>query len=322
MENIILGTMNIKYNHSSNRDANEYEKIIHQYLCDTKYPILDSAYYYGNTQTEVVLGNILSNLPYHLAVPKVTTKANPWYQNDFASGQLGQLNEKNLKRQLETSLCNLQVDQVHAFFLHCYDYETPLNQTIELCDEIWRKEKCNVYGVSNFSKQQVQDVLNICEKERYEPPNIYQGMYNVISRNVEELFPLMDDNHIDFWAYNPLAGGLLTGKYRAVDINAQDSRFKNNSIYQNIFYKPDIVNMLETWWTEYPQHECLDLALQFYKQDSLMRPCDSIIMGASTCDQYTTNMKSFSHEFILREPYDFFKPLYKKCQHITPQYYY
>ena len=326
MDNIILGTMNIKYDYSSNHDNAEYENIIHTYLKHSRNPILDSAYYYGNTQTEVVLGNILSDLPAHLSVPKLTTKANPWYLNDFTSGRLGQLSETNLKRQLDTSLSNLQTDQVHVFFLHCYDYETPINETIRVCDEIWRKEKCDVYGLSNFSKTQVQEVLNICEKEHYEPPKIYQGMYNLISRKVEEIFPLMDEHSIDFWAYNPLAGGLLTGKYRNIDVNSKDSRFKNNSIYQNIFYKPEILEILDTWWErcehEQQDHTYLDLALQFYKQDSLLRSTDSIILGVSTVEQYENNIKSFIKDINNREVYDFFKPYYQKYETIMPNYFY
>ena len=327
MDNIILGTMNIKYVHSSNNDNSEYENIIHSYLNNSRNPILDSAYYYGNTQTEVVLGNILSDLPAHLSVPKVTTKANPWYQNDFTNGRLGQLSEINLKRQLDTSLINLQREQVEVFFLHCYDYETPIHETIRVCDEIWRKEKCNVYGLSNFSKTQVQEVLNVCEKDQYEPPKIYQGMYNLISRKVEELFPVMDEHNIDFWAYNPLAGGLLTGKYRNVDVNSVDSRFKNNSIYQNIFYKPEILEILDTWWERYENqsHSYLDLALQFYKQNSLLRPTDSIILGVSTVQQYENNMKSLmkdTNDIVYREAYDVFKPYYQKYETIMPNYFY
>ena len=59
-ENIILGTMNIALEHSSNKDENMYKEIIHTYLRNNMNPILDSAYFYGNTKTEEILGNILS----------------------------------------------------------------------------------------------------------------------------------------------------------------------------------------------------------------------------------------------------------------------
>jgi aflatoxin B1 aldehyde reductase len=68
-------------------------------------------------------------------------------------------------------------------------------------------------------------------------------MYNLIARKIEEIFPLLDEYNIDFWAYNPLAGGLLTGKYNNLELN-YNCRFKNNEIYQNIFWKKEILENL------------------------------------------------------------------------------
>ena len=107
--NIILGTMNINYKYTSNinHDEEYYNKIIRKYINysrQTLYkPILDTAYYYGNTTTEKVLGNILSKLDdYEFSTnkPLIATKANPWFENDFTNGKLGQLAPENLENQL------------------------------------------------------------------------------------------------------------------------------------------------------------------------------------------------------------------------------
>ena len=77
-------------------------------------------------------------------------------------------------------------------------------------------------------------------------PQYYQGMYNLLCRKVEEVFPILNKKDINFWGYNPLAGGLLTGKYINQNLdNSESSRFKNNKIYQNIFYKPEIIDSVE-----------------------------------------------------------------------------
>ena len=317
---MILGTMNISYEHSSNKDEREYTNIIHEYLENTKTPVLDSAYYYGNTKTEEILGNILHQLPSHLSIPKLTTKANPWFQNDFTTGKLGQLNKENLTRQLTTSLNNLQLDQVHRFFLHCPDYETPIIESLKTCDELWRKEKFEEYGLSNFSHAQLKKVLELCEKNDYKTPVVYQGMYNILSRKVEEIFPTLNDYKIDFWAYNPLAGGLLTGKYRNIDVNSIDSRFKNNGIYQNIFLKPEIIQMLESLWGT--QTDYLNIALKWYQQGSKMRPSDSVILGVSSVEQYKKNMTAYESYYDYRNVYSDFDKIYTENESITPNYFY
>ena len=118
-KNIVLGTMNIDYPHSSlsenERNLNTYSNIIETYIQKCIIydmdPILDTAYYYGNTKTEQSLGHIFS-LGDLSMIPKIATKANPWLNNDFTTGQLGQLSEEGIYRQLTTSLKNLQLDPV------------------------------------------------------------------------------------------------------------------------------------------------------------------------------------------------------------------
>lgn len=317
---MILGTMNIAYPHSSNNDTQQFSSIIHEYLNTCDNPILDSAYYYGNTETEKILGNILSELPSHLKIPKLTTKANPWFENDFTTGKLGQLNKENLTRQLNTSLKNLKMDSVYRFFLHCPDYETPIIESLQICDELWRKEKFQEYGLSNFSHTQLKEVLELCEKNGYKTPIVYQGMYNILCRKVEEIFPTLSDYNMDFWAYNPLAGGLLTGKYRNIDVNSIDSRFKNNNIYQNIFLKPEIIQMLESLWGT--QKDYLNIAFKWYQQGSKMRSNDSIILGVSSVDQYKKNIYTYDNYYDYRNLYLDFDKIYKENESIIPNYFY
>ena len=205
MDRIVLGTMNIAYPFSSNKNqTNEYYKeMMEAYLKSTKNAYLDTAYYYGNTKCEQIIGEILPELSW---IPKIATKVNPWFENDFSNGRFGQLNKTGIEHQLQTSLKSMNLLKVEILYLHCYDYETPLKETLEICDTFWRKNKFNYLGISNFSCEQMESVLDICEKYDLNIPLFYQGMYNLVSRHVEEIFPLFDDFKIDFWEYNPLAG--------------------------------------------------------------------------------------------------------------------
>ena len=322
--NTILGTMNIDYPNSSllDKSIDNYQKIIETYIEQTTYPILDTAYYYGNTRTEIILGNILENMNYKM--PKISTKANPWYNNDFENCKFGQLSGDNLERQLNTSLTNLKIDNVEFFYLHCPDYETPIDETLEKCDELWRKEKFNYLGISNFSKIQMKEVLEICDKHAFNSPLYYQGMYNLISRKVEEIFPLLDDYSIEFWGYNPLAGGLLTGKYKnhnkdiLIDHVISDNRFKNNKIYQNIFWKDEILKS-----DFFELENCTEYAYKWLQQYSKMSTNDKIIIGASTNEQLISNIEILNKKVEYNETIiKYLNKIYYNIETVSPNYYY
>ena len=319
--NIILGTMNIEYQYSSKKNSiNDYSNIINKYIKYVKNPILDTAYYYGNTKTEQILGNILNNVN---KKPIIASKANPWFNNDFSNGIFGQLSKYNLERQINTSLNNLKIDCIDIYYLHCYDYETPLIETLEKCDELWRKEKFNKFGISNFSNEQLSDVLKLCDNNLLNQPSYYQGMYNLISRKVEEIFPLLIDYNIEFWAYNPLAGGLLTGKYYNNNLN-KESRFKNNKIYQNIFWKEEILENLNNFYkSDLNKSKAIEYSYIWLNKYSKMRENDKIIIGVSDIKQLDNNLSIFEEKIeyndnIISE----LNNLYNGIENISPNYYY
>jgi len=341
----VLGTMNINYLYSSaSTNANNqtdaknstknkelYQSIIETYLQRTgKHAILDSAYYYGNTTTEQTLGDILPNLSF---IPKITTKVNPWYDNDFTNGKLGQLNKEGIQKQLNTSLNNLKTDQVEILYLHCPDYETPIETTLETCDMLWRREKFNHFGISNFSLNQLKEILETSEKHGYNPPHYYQGMYNLISRKVEEIIPLLHDNRIEFWAYNPLAGGLLTGKYRDYKNSSEitdNSRFKNNQIYQSIFWKPEIIenNKVQEFF-QLGNEKCIEYSFKWLQKYSKMdHTTDRIVLGCSNVEQLSNSLDitqnerkhtTVEKEIVMKY---FNKFLYRDIAEFSPNYWY
>jgi len=319
MNEIVLGTMNIEYPYSSNHDKSReyYKSIIEKYMCYNDRPILDTAYYYGNTKTEETLGKILPKLS---KLPIMATKANPWFENDFTNGKLGQLSKEPLVHQITTSLTNLNLENVDVFYLHCPDHETPIENTLETCNDLWRKEKFNNLGISNFSKDQLQEVLDICEKNGYTTPKYYQGMYNIICRRVEEVFPILNDHDMVFWGYNPLAGGLLTGKYRN-GIPEQPSRFTGNSIYQSIFWKPEILFDLNDFFTS---PLCLEQSWQWLLNYSKLRTgIDKIIMGVSTIEQLEKNMEIIKDRVLYdSKTIEYLNGLYSRIENHSPNYYY
>ena len=318
----ILGTMNIEYKYSSINDKTDkieqYKLIIDKYIDNSKNPILDTAYYYGNTRTEEILGSLLDGRD----DIKIATKVNPWYMNDFTNGKLGRLGGIYLENQLNTSLKNLRVKSVDCLYLHCPDYETKIYETLHKCDELWRRERFNHLGISNYSFHQLKEIVDICDQYDLIKPKYYQGMYNIICRKVEEIFPLLDEYNMDFWAYNPLAGGLLTGKYRGYDLNSiGDSRFKDNRIYQNIFWKEEILNCLTNYWTLGDNNKCIETAYQWLNKYSKLREPDKIIIGVSTVGQLENNLKLFKNDRNI-DSLELLDSIYNDIEESSPNYYY
>lgn len=286
---IALGTLNFNYPHSSGVQTDEnFRAIVDAYVQEVRtygqpHPIIDTAYYYGDTETEKTLSRILPDK----SVFQFFGKANPWYLNNFQSGRLGQLGRHALIGQFETSRVNLNVQRFDTYFLHAYDYETPLQETLQTCDDLYRKEAFDRFGVSNFSLQQVRDVMNECEHLTLRL-TAYQGMYNIVCRKVSPVIDLIHDvPGGSFWAYNPLAGGLLTGKYNR-DATPDNSRFKGNAIYQSIFWKAPLLDFVSKM--ENPLQESL---AWFGSIDSkLDRNRDGVILGASNPDQVHTAFRA------------------------------
>jgi aflatoxin B1 aldehyde reductase len=326
LENIILGTMNIHnpFSSCSNISEEYYKDLIEKYIYYVgKNAILDTAYYYGNTTCEQVLGNIIPNLSENC---KISTKVNPWLNNDFLLNKYGQLSNENLKKQFETSLKNLKLKNVEILFLHCPDNETSIVETLETCNELLRKEKFNYLGISNYSANQLIQILEICEQNGYPLPKYYQGMYNLIARKIEEIFPTLNKHGIEFWAYNPLAGGLLTGKYNTkLKENLPLGRFKNNLIYQNIFWKEPIIKQLNSHFFHFKKEKCLQYSYKWLNSYSKMNNKDKIIIGASSIEQLDQNLKILQKE---KNSIDnlitmkYLNDIYEPIKEYTPNYYY
>ena len=140
------------------------------------------------------------------------------------------MSPKLLRLQLETSLKRLQLDKVKLFYLHAPDTATPLVDTLTGVKKLHEEGKFEELGLSNYPAWEVAHVYHLCDKMGMVKPTVYQGMYNGITRQVEmELFPCLRRLGMRFLAYNPLAGGLLTGKHR-FDADPDQGRFKGNDL--------------------------------------------------------------------------------------------
>ena len=122
---------------------------------------------------------------------------------------------KHLLDAVDASLRRLGTDYIDLYQLHVDDPETPLDETLEALDIIVRSGRARYIGVSNFLAYRVALAIGRSDALRVTRPASIQPRYNLLFREIErELLPLAREENIAVIPFNPLAGGLLTGKHR------------------------------------------------------------------------------------------------------------
>lgn len=110
----------------------------------------------------------------------------------------------------KSSLEKLATKQVDIYYMHSPDVRVPFEETLAGINELYKAGAFRRFGLSNYSPQQVEEVVQICNDRGYVLPSVYQGNYNAVARLAEqELLPLLRKHKIAFYAYSPIAGGFL-----------------------------------------------------------------------------------------------------------------
>jgi aflatoxin B1 aldehyde reductase len=115
---------------------------------------------------------------------------------------------------IDSSLRELNIKQINIEYLHAPDRTTPFEEAAEAMNQAHREGKIKHWGISNYTAEEVQRFIDICEEHGWVKPSVYQGHYNPIVRSGEpSLFPVLRKHNIAFYAYSPAAGGFFAGSY-------------------------------------------------------------------------------------------------------------
>ncbi|SPN97359.1 related to aldehyde reductase [Cephalotrichum gorgonifer] len=201
---------------------------------------------------------------------------------------------------VETSLRELGTDVVDILYLHAADRDTPFAETLEAIDKLHKAGKFVTFGISNFTSFEVAEIVLTCEHNGWVRPTIYQGMYNCITRNIEvELIPACRRYGLDIVVYNPLAGGLLSGKIKSADDVPTEGRFSDSSStganYRARYYREGVfkaVRAVEAAAAE-AGLSLVETALRWVVHHSALNikgGNDGILIGASSLGQLEKNL--------------------------------
>jgi aflatoxin B1 aldehyde reductase len=277
---IILGTMNF----GPQLDTEASRLMVSSFL-QTGLRELDTAYVYNGGSTETILGEILPNIDtdsYYIA-----TKVHPRIT--------GRLDRATIMLELTESLHRMKRDSVDLLYFHFPDSKTPIEEALETVAELHDKGVVKELGLSNYPAWQVVDIAYKCDRIGCPRPTVYQGMYNALCRNVEpELFPAIRALGMRFYAFNPLAGGMLTGKHKQFDSAPEPGRFARLESYRKRYWKQSYFDAVDEIRkacedADIPMAEAAYRWLCFHSSMDASKE-DGILLGASRQEQMIQNM--------------------------------
>ncbi len=307
---LILGTMTFGES-VFNPQAGEF---INAFL-DAGYEELDTAYVYNDGTCERLLGEVLPGLgrPY-----KIATKVNPRIS--------GRLDGDAAYKQVNESLERMNLPSVDTVYLHFPDPKTPVESVLEAMADLHSQGKFKELGLSNFPAWMVTDVWHICDSRGWVKPTVFQGIYNPLTRKAEtELNACLNHFGMRFYAYNPLAGGLLTGRYGHYEDAPTDGRFTHRPNYQGRYWKKsffEAVDLIRKAGEKYGINtiEATYRWLAFHSMLDGSRG-DAILIGASKLGHLQQNMDTLKAGSLPEEMVEAFNQAWAITKADSPEYF-
>jgi len=185
---------------------------------------IDTADVYAEGRSEQITGQALRNLGIRRDEVVVATKVHgPTGQGPNSKGA----SRYHILDAVQASLKRLQLDHIDLYQIHGFDPLTPIEETLRALDALVQRGDVRYIGVSNWAAWQIMKALGISERRGFARFESLQAYYTVAGRDLErELGPLLQSEGLGLMVWSPLAGGLLSGKYRAGGEGAADGRRK------------------------------------------------------------------------------------------------
>lgn len=195
------------------------------------------------------------------------------------------LSKKRVLEACDESLGRLGLDAIDVYYLHAPDHSTPIEETLDALAELLEKQKIRNWGVSNFAAWQVLEMFELAGKRNMPKPAIAQQLYNVLIRQLDvEWFSFAKRYGLHTTVYNPLAGGLLTGKHtRGADV-PKGSRFDKNRLYLGRYFTDAMFDRVDEL-TSIAREAGLSLLELAYAWLATAPGVDSILLGPASVEQ-------------------------------------
>lgn len=245
----------------------------------------DTANVYNQGASETILGRALKGSRDRVVLAsKVAAKMGP------AADQSG-LSRAAIIRSIEDSLQRLQTDHLDIYYFHWPDDAVPLEESLAAMQELVKSGKVRHVGASNYASWQMVRLLWLAEKNHLPVIGVTQPMYNLLARGIEqEYLPMCREFGVATVVYNPLAGGLLTGKQQAA-APLPGTRFDKNQTYLDRYWHEANFAAVQELATiaQAAGRSLVSLALNWILHHSA---ADAVILGASRLVHLEENLRA------------------------------
>ena len=210
------------------------------------------------------------------------------------------LSRQRIMDAVDGSLKRLGVDHIDVYLAHMDDENTPLDESLRAFDDITRAGKVRYVGCSNYSAWRLGKAIRTADQLGVSGYMTIQSRYNLLYRDLEvELLPMLRDEGIGLMVYNPLAGGMLSGKYKAGQDVEEGTRFDlggAGAMYQHRYWQSAQIEAVERLKGEVEKRgmNLVSVAVAWV----LAQPgVTTAIIGASRPDQLDANLAALEVEF-------------------------
>jgi len=259
-----------------------------RFAVDAGINFIDTANVYSLGKSEMLLGEALRTLQLRRDELIIATKCTG--SMDETPNGRGQ-SRHHIFNQVDASLKRLQLDYIDLYQLHGFDPLTPFEESLGALDDLVRSGKVRYIGLCNMAAWQIMKSLGVSERKGLEKFVSVQAYYTIAGRDLErDIVPLLQDQQLGLMVWSPLAGGLLSGKFKDADdkgpSGARRSTFDFPVVDKHRAFKcVDAMRPL----AERHQVSVAQIALAWLLHKPFV---STVIIGAKTMDQLRDNIAS------------------------------
>lgn len=256
---------------------------------------IDTANIYSEGLSEQMTGQAIRDLGLKRDDLVIATKVR---------GQMGPepnnsgLSRKHILQQADESLSRLKMDYIDLYQIHGFDAQTPMEETLEALDSLVKSGKVRYIGCSNLAAWQIMKAKGISEQNYLSKFVSLQAFYTIASRDLErEVVPMLLDQKMGLMVWSPLAGGLLSGKYKRNTESKEGRRANFDFPPLNKEKAFDIMDVMQNMAKE-KGVSIAQMAIAWLLYQPVVT---SVIIGANKPQQLSDNLNAIHVQFTDEE---------------------
>ena len=212
---------------------------------------LDTANVYNDGRSEEIVGKWIKER----GARKQTVLATKVYGTTGPGPNESGLSRLHIQQAVEASLRRLQTDVIDLYQIHRWDFDAPPDETLEALNDLVRQGKVRYIGCSNLKAWHLSTFLRLADEAHWSRFISIQPLYSALNRSIEnEILPYCAEQGLGVIPYNPLAGGVLTGKYKRGQPLPEDTRLSDSEAYRHRYHTETTFDIVERFVSAADEH--------------------------------------------------------------------